>query len=91
MGLLSVKLRVWTYVLALLFIHCVALDKSLCLSEPPFSHLQHRVTNPHTAESVGFQKPQARCPPGHTGNRSTGPGSGHTLHSSEPRGAGPKG
>lgn len=47
-GWLRIKLGVWIHVLALPFICCVVLDKSLPLSEPPFSHLQNGVMEfPH--------------------------------------------
>lgn len=90
MGCLRDKPRDWIHVLALPFACSVALDKSLALSGPPFSHLQNRVMNPHIAGSVGFNKLQAQCPPGaykwFSGARSV------HIHRvcSQPRGAGPK-
>lgn len=51
--------------LALPFTHCVALDKSLHLSEPPFSHLHEGMMNSHTAgawisKASGLGPPKAQ-------------------------------
>lgn len=44
-GVVKSQTRVWILALAQLFTQCLALDKSLCLFEPPISYLQNGVIN----------------------------------------------